>query len=422
MSKEIFRNEVLDNKKSKTWEGDIALPNTFSLKIFIFALLFILTAILFFLVLGSYTERRTVSGYLTPVKGIVKITAPSSGTIEYINVEENQYVELNDELITIRNDVYGNEGDYDTQIKENLNDRLTILSNQNALINRTYDENKNIINANISDLEERLIINSAQINNVMERISSVKNKYNKYANVAILGAISELELQVVKDEISTLNFDLYGYQEARSLIQSQLKAEALRIKQLQAQEKKELNELTLQKEEVKQSLIEIDKQKTIIVKAPVSGEITALNIHPSQIVDKSSLLFNILPNNSVLKANLLIPPRDIGFIKIGQEVSLRYDAFPFEKYGQAKGKISSISKTTISPSDLLEIGGFSVKDNTNSTFYLVDVTIQEQSFLVDGNRKMLNTGMTLSADIILENRKLYQWILEPLISLKERNN
>lgn len=422
MSKEIFRNEVFDNKKSKTWEGDIALPNTFSLKIFIFVLLFILTAILFFLILGSYTERRTVSGYLTPIKGIIKITAPSSGTIEYINVEENQQVKANDELITIRNDIYGNEGDYDTQIKENLNDRLTILNNQNTLTNRTYDENENIINANVSDLNERLIINSSQINNVIERISSVENKYNKYASIAISGAISELELQVVKDEISTLKFDLYGYQEARSLIESQLKTEALRIKQLQAQENKELNELTLQKEEVKQSLLEIDKQKMIIVKAPVSGEITALNIHSSQVVDRASLLFNILPTDSILKANLLIPPRDIGFIKTGQEVSLRYDAFPFEKYGQAKGKIASISKTTVSPSDLLEIGGFSVKDNTNSTFYLVDVIIQEQSFFVDGNEKMLNTGMTLSADIILENRKLYQWILEPLISLKERNN
>lgn len=116
---------------------------------------------------------------------------------------------------------------------------------------------------------------------------------------------------------------------------------------------------------------------------------------------------------------MLIPPSDIGFIEVGQEISIRYDAFPFEKYGQAKGYITSISKTTVNPSELLEIGGVSIKDNVSSVFYLVDVSIENQYFSVDGSKKTLDTGMTLNADVILENRKLYQWLLEPLISLRK---
>lgn len=422
MSKEIFRSEALDHKLSGSWGGDTVLPNTFSLKIFILILFVILVTIISFLLLASYTERRTVSGYLTPVNGVVKVLSPTPGIINSIKITEGQHVEKDDELVIIQNELYGDKGDYDSQIKANLNARLDILNNQNLLNSKSFNENKKIFQSSIMDLQARLGINSDQIANIEKRITSAENKYNRYMDISIEGAISEFELQEVKDEVSELQSSLYRYRETKSLIQSNIQTEYLKERQLESQADKDSNEINLKKAELVQSLLEIEKQKRIILKSPVSGEITALNIHPNQTINSSNPLFNILPTNSVLKANLLIPPSDIGFIEVGQEISIRYDAFPFEKYGQAKGYITSISKTTVNPSELLEIGGVSIKDNVSSVFYLVDVSIENQYFSVDGSKKTLDTGMTLNADVILENRKLYQWLLEPLISLRERNN
>lgn len=422
MSKEIFRSEALDHKLSGSWGGDTVLPNTFSLKIFILILFVILVTIISFLLLASYTERRTVSGYLTPVNGVVKVLSPTPGIINSIKITDGQHVEKDDELVIIQNELYGDKGDYDSQIKANLNARLDILNNQNLLNSKSFNENKKIFQSSIMDLQARLGINSDQIANIEKRITSAENKYNRYMDISIEGAISEFELQEVKDEVSELQSSLYRYRETKSLIQSNIQTEYLKERQLESQADKDSNEINLKKAELVQSLLEIEKQKRIILKSPVSGEITALNIHPNQTINSSNPLFNILPTNSVLKANLLIPPSDIGFIEVGQEISIRYDAFPFEKYGQAKGYITSISKTTVNPSELLEIGGVSIKDNVSSVFYLVDVSIENQYFSVDGSKKTLDTGMTLNADVILENRKLYQWLLEPLISLRERNN
>ena len=163
------------------------------------------------------------------------------------------------------------------------------------------------------------------------------------------------------------------------------------------------------------------RDTTRTIKAPAAGRLTTFSIHKNQIVNSSQLLFSIIPFDDELKVNLLISPSDIGFIEVGNDVAIRYDAFPYQKYGQAKGRITSISRTTVKPSDLADIGGFYLPVTDKTSFYIVDVKIDKQLMLVDGYKQALDTGMTLSADIRLENRRLYQWILEPLISLKERN-
>lgn len=247
MSKEIFRSEALDHKLSGSWGGDTVLPNTFSLKIFILILFVILVTIISFLLLASYTERRTVSGYLTPVNGVVKVLSPTPGIINSIKITEGQHVEKDDELVIIQNELYGDKGDYDSQIKANLNARLDILNNQNLLNSKSFNENKKIFQSSIMDLQARLGINSDQIANIEKRITSAENKYNRYMDISIEGAISEFELQEVKDEVSELQSSLYRYRETKSLIQSNIQTEYLKERQLESQADKDSNEINLKK-------------------------------------------------------------------------------------------------------------------------------------------------------------------------------
>lgn len=139
---DLFRQEVLEHKKVSSWQGDTALPNTFSLKIFMIILLIILTGIISLLVFGSYTERRTVSGYLTPIQGLVKVTSYNSGIVSKVFVKDGENVDTNQSLLVLQSQQYGQLGDYNSQIKKNLEDRLSVINTQPDLVSKDYNEKK----------------------------------------------------------------------------------------------------------------------------------------------------------------------------------------------------------------------------------------------------------------------------------------
>src|SRR5262249_24010218 len=58
---------------------------------------------------------------------------------------------------------------------------------------------------------------------------------------------------------------------------------------------------------------------------------------------------SILPAGAVLEAHLLIPSNSIGFLAPNQTVSLRHEAFPYQRFGSYQGHITEISRTLILP-------------------------------------------------------------------------
>jgi membrane fusion protein len=115
-----------------------------------------------------------------------------------------------------------------------------------------------------------------------------------------------------------------------------------------------------------------------------------------------------------LHAQLLVPTRAIGFIAPGNSVVLRYDAFPFQRFGQYHGTVASVSGTVWSPGD--KIGPLT----TREPVYRIDVTLQRQTVSNGGREFPLRPGMLASADILLEKRTVFEWVFEPVLALRER--
>ena len=146
---------------------------------------------------------------------------------------------------------------------------------------------------------------------------------------------------------------------------------------------------------------------------------SSINAQIGQQINANIPLLNIVPDGSSLEAHLYIPSSAIGFIRLNQPVKLRFQAFPYQKFGQADGKILSISETTINPQELSSFGDVnqSFKNNQNDPIYLVKVRLNEQTIKAYGEKKPLKVGMVFEADILQEQRKLYEWVLEPLYSI-----
>jgi membrane fusion protein len=138
----------------------------------------------------------------------------------------------------------------------------------------------------------------------------------------------------------------------------------------------------------------------------VAGIVAHQMIEPGQAVQGGQALLSILPQGSHLQAMLLVPSRAIGFIAPGDRVQLRYQAFPYQKFGHHVGRVLQVSRSAIEPKD----GG--------EPRYLVLVELEQQAITAYGKLEPLRPGMLVDADILGEKRKLYEWVLEPLYSVQ----
>jgi membrane fusion protein len=149
------------------------------------------------------------------------------------------------------------------------------------------------------------------------------------------------------------------------------------------------------------------------VAAPANGIVTGIAAVVGQLVDNSAPLAFIVPGGSRLRAELYAPSRAVGFISVGEDVLLRYESFPYQKFGHYRGTVEAVSQTAVPSVRAAEAVGA-------EPVYQVVVALESQNVVAYGVPRELRAGMAVEADVLLETRRLYEWVLEPLYSLRGR--
>jgi membrane fusion protein len=163
-----------------------------------------------------------------------------------------------------------------------------------------------------------------------------------------------------------------------------------------------------------QELSEYESRRSYIVRAPADGIATALLADRGHAANPSQPLVSILPLDATLEAHLLVPSRSVGFLAENQPVFLRHEAFPYQRFGSHHGRITEISKTLLLP------GETTLPVQLQEPAYRVTVALDAQSVKAYGDEFPLQAGMLLDADIWLDRRKLYEWLLDPIYSVLGR--
>lgn len=148
--------------------------------------------------------------------------------------------------------------------------------------------------------------------------------------------------------------------------------------------------------------------------------VSAINADPGQAVVTNQTLASLLPSGTVLQAELYAPSRAAGFIKPGMAVLLRYQAFAYQKFGQQHGRVREVSSTAMSPEDMALPGATMTTGGTGQPLYRVRVDLERQAVTAYGIPQPLKSGMLLDASVLLEKRRLYEWVLEPLYTVTGR--
>jgi membrane fusion protein len=152
-----------------------------------------------------------------------------------------------------------------------------------------------------------------------------------------------------------------------------------------------------------------EAQPEIVITAPRDGTATALAATPGSSVAAGTPLLTLVPAGGRLQARLYAPGRAIGSVRPGQRVLLRYEAFPYQRFGQHEGVVRSVSQATVDPAELAGAAPPGVAPGEPSYRIVVDLASQSDR---TGDMQ-LRPGMQLEADILIETRRLYQWVLDP---------
>jgi membrane fusion protein len=130
--------------------------------------------------------------------------------------------------------------------------------------------------------------------------------------------------------------------------------------------------------------------------------------------DPRQLQLTILPDGSVLQAELFVPTRAAGFVRSGQQVRILYDAFPYQNFGTYAGRVVKVSHTVLTPGDV------AAPVELHEPAYRVTAALDRPDVSAYGDRIPLQPDMLLRADIILDSRTLAAWLLNPVLGAGSR--
>ncbi len=114
-------------------------------------------------------------------------------------------------------------------------------------------------------------------------------------------------------------------------------------------------------------------------------------------------LFTLVPIDALQEADLKVDAHDIGFIKVGDPVQLKLDAYRFLQHGTAKGKIKTISE-----------GSFTTDENSTPVppYFKVRVRVTDAKLRDVPKDFRLIPGMTLTGDIMVGHRTILSYLVE----------
>jgi membrane fusion protein len=228
------------------------------------------------------------------------------------------------------------------------------------------------------------------------------------------GYVSKIQYEARRQAWLGQQEQLGQMESQRAQLVGQLAQAHIELSQLPAKAASRVNDLRTSQATLLQKRIEVENGRSYVITAPVAGRVSALQIAQGTIVSSQLPLMSIMGENATMEAELYAPSRAIGFAREGQEVRLMYDAFPYQRFGSFAGKITAISRTILAPNEI------DAPIPTKEPVYRIRVSLNDQNIKAFGSKVCLQPGMTLIANIVLDRRSFFDWLMEPINAVRNR--
>ena len=305
-------------------------------------------------------EVVTVQGQLQSIGGTSEVKTPVGGKVSSVFIEEGMFVKEGQLIMVF-------DTDEALAQKTALESQLRLENQQLEALTKTYESQLASMEGN------RRVINA--------RIRTKKLLVENMETLVEQGGFQRMQYLQQKDS-------LYELEEQSLQLDDQINRTLLEKSRVELDNEKSRSRINSQ---LKQINLQIRYRN---VTSPVSGIAFDLKANNYGVLASGERIVSIVPQQG-LAAEVFVPNKDIGFVKPGQEVKVRIDAFPFTRYGDIQGKITRIGADALEP-------------NKTIGFYHFPVNIElNRSYLEAGDIKIpLKSGMSVTSNIKLRDKRV----------------
>jgi len=349
----------------------------------------------------------------------VRVGPPRPGVLSALHVGNGQAVNAGDPLFTLD---FGQSleggGTLDAALRQSLDRQDALLRDQIAAEATRAATERARLDARVAGLEAERGALEAQRRLQDRRAAVAEDRAAVATELRRRGLISEGEYRLREDAALAARQELAALDQRLAAMAQEAVATRLRRDEIAADAADRTARLDAALSGLERQRAETAAQHAQVVRAPVAGRVTALQAAPGQRVDVQRPVLTLVPQGdgvgAELRAELFVPSRAIGFVQPGQTVRLMYDAFPFQRFGTHGGIVESVSETMLAAE---EVNG---PVRPQGPTYRVSVRLDHASVRAAGRALPLQPDMTLRADVVLEQRTLLDWVLEPLHAARRR--
>ncbi len=414
MTQSLFRREAIEAQKEGL-QGGVLIAAPPALRLLVAAAVAIACVLVGYACWGEYTRKAHVVGYLAPSLGLIKIHTPQTGRVMEKRVREGQAVKQGDTLLVISSErATSGTAEIQAAMLGELAARRDSLRRELAKQAEIDRLGASGLRDRIRGLEAELAQAGTQLKIQRSRVASAERTVRRNAELLDRRFVSEAAMQLREEELLDQRGQLAAIE--RSITGLQRELDAARVELAASALRRANNGAGLERQisEIEQQLTEGEARREVVLVAPADGTVTNVFAEVGQTVSSERPLLSILPAGAALEARLLVPTRAAGFIRAGQEVALRYQAFPYQRFGHHLGRVVAVGRSVIQPSE----AGLPVA--VQEPVYLVTVSLLAQNVSAYGQDLALQAGMMVDADVRIDRRSLIAWLFDPVLSVAGR--
>lgn len=417
----LFRKEVNEHQQNH-WAGKALLLAGWPVWVVTSLTALFLIALLSFLIFSNYTRRINVSGEVITQPHSINLFSPEQGVITNLMVETGKTVKKGQPLYQIDVSRVTQAGNVSTTTLSAINkqrDKIDTIINQLQNNKRTTLDN---LQQQLEQYEKAHKVSQDMVASAQQGLDAMKKSMQNYGAYQRKGLINT-------DQLNNQRYLFYQQQTSFQSLNTQSIQESLQITNLRselvtraADFDNQISQYGVQRNDLDRQLAEADAKGSLLITAPTDGKISSLSVTPGQMVNAGDSLAQLVPaKNSPFFLVAWLPNESVPYVKPGEEINIRYEAYPFEKYGQFPGRVESVSSAPVSEQELNSYS--SAPKNPNGTvsgpYYKVIVSLDKSQLNWHGETLNLSSGMKAESTMFLEKRPLYQWMLSPYYSMKK---
>ena len=411
----LFRPEAVAARQ-QAWLGRVQLMRPLSVTVLTAGVALVVLLLAVFLGLAQYTRKATASGVLVPDRGLSRLVPAAAGMVLERRVTEGQAVREGDVLfvLALERPMLGAQAQAEV---------LRSLDERRRSLNTAAVQQQALLGAQQATLERRLAALKRELAQVdaeaalqQQRVKLAQQALARLEALQAAQFISAAQLQSKGEELLGLQAATQALARQRAALereQAELEGEsrALPLRAGGLAGGLEREQAVLARETAEQ-----ETDRRLIVRAPYAGRVSAVLAEPGQSVSPLSALASLVPEGAALQAHLYAPSSAVGFVRPDQEVQLRFDAFPYQKFGHWPGRVLQVSRTPLAASELASLALPSA--TAGEPMFRITVALEAAP---GAEAVALVAGMRLQADVLLERRRLVEWLFEPLLALRGRS-